>query len=150
MSKLSLLVIILAVLSAGAGYWWTGQSVDNLIEIDSENNNSEIVEDDPQNNSEDNNENNEIVNSKLNLAECLAEAGVVIYGSRTCPACARLVEEYGGYENMKPIYVECRDEPERCNQEMLVDYVPAVQINGEIFEGWASPEVLAEVVGCQL
>ncbi len=82
--------------------------------------------------------------------QCLDDAGVVIYGSRTCPACARLSQEYGGYDMMSPIYVECTVYPERCQQEMLVNYVPAVQIRGEIFEGWGSPQNLSIVTGCPL
>ncbi len=84
------------------------------------------------------------------FVECLAENGVVIYGSRTCPACASLSEEYGGYEKMKPIYVECTVEQERCIEEMLVGYVPVVQINGEIFDDWGSPENLARETGCRI
>ncbi len=87
---------------------------------------------------------------ELSFVECLADAGVVIYGSNTCPACAKLSEEYGGYEKMGPIYVECSEEWERCNKEMLVGYVPAIQINGEIFEGWGSPKNLAEETGCKI
>ncbi len=82
--------------------------------------------------------------------ECLKEKGVVIYGNRTCPACARLAEEFGGYDAMSLIYVECTEEMERCNQEMLVNYVPAVQINDELFEEWGSPENLAKETGCEL
>ena len=159
MTKLSLVVVIVVILGIGAGYLWMEQSVDYLdesTEIDSENEAFEIVTDDFEDDEDyvvDNgngDSDSEIIAPELALAECLAEAGVVIYGSRTCPACARLVKEYGGYENMEPIYVECQDEPERCNREMLVNYVPAVQIKGEVFEGWASPAVLAEFVGCQI
>ncbi len=82
--------------------------------------------------------------------QCLADSGVVIYGSVTCPACARLASEYGGYQNMAPIYVECTEDPERCLAEMQVDYVPAVLINGEVFSGWGSPEVLSQATGCPL
>jgi hypothetical protein len=87
---------------------------------------------------------------ELSFVECLAEKGVIIYGSKTCPACASLAEEYGGYENMKPIYVECSEEWERCDKEMLVGYVPAIQINGELYDGWGSPENLAKETGCEL
>ena len=81
---------------------------------------------------------------------CLAEKDVVIYGSRTCPACARLVEEYKNYENLDMIYVECTEEGERCNEEMLVGYVPAIQIKGELFDEWGSPENLSKKTGCEL
>ncbi len=87
---------------------------------------------------------------KVSFIDCLADAGVVIYGSNTCPACAKLSEEYGGYEKMGPIYVECSEEWERCSKEMLVGYVPAVQINGKLFNGWGSPENLAKETGCDI
>jgi len=87
--------------------------------------------------------------------QCLANAGVVIYGSSTCPACARLEREYGGYEIVKPIYLDCSglgiaEETERCRNEMKTRYVPEIQIKGELFDGWGSPQALAEATGCQL
>lgn len=44
---------------------------------------------------------------EADIISCLDNAGVVIYGSRTCPACASLVETFGGYVAMGSIYVEC-------------------------------------------
>ncbi len=88
--------------------------------------------------------------TEVSFIECLANEGVVIYGSKTCPACARLSGEYEGYDNMELIYVECTEDYERCNDEMLVGYVPAIQINGEIYDGWGSPENLAKETGCTL
>ncbi len=82
--------------------------------------------------------------------ECLADKGVVIYGSKTCPACARLSKEYEKYDNIGLIYVECTEDFKRCDEEMLVGYVPAIQINGEIYDGWGSPENLAKETGCLL
>jgi hypothetical protein len=87
--------------------------------------------------------------------QCLNDAGVVIYGSQTCPACARLVGEYGGYEIIKPIYLDCSGlgspaETTRCKKEMKTMYVPEIQINGELFNGWGTPEAIAEVTGCQI
>lgn len=87
--------------------------------------------------------------------QCLKEEGVVIYGSSTCPACARLEEEYGGYEKVKSIYLDCsglgsQEEAERCMEEMQTSYIPEVHIKGRLFEGWGSPEALAEATGCQL
>ncbi len=94
-------------------------------------------------------------NLSNDFIQCLADAGVVIYGSKTCPACAQLEEEYSGYKTIKPIYLDCsglstKEEMERCMDEMKTKYVPEIQIEGELFEGWGSPETLAEEVGCQL
>ncbi len=86
---------------------------------------------------------------------CLEDAGVVIYGSSTCPACAQLEEEWGGKEVVDPIYLDCSglgttEETERCMEGIKTGYVPEIQIKGELFEGWGSPQALAEATGCQL
>ena len=93
--------------------------------------------------------------SREQFIECLAEAGVVIYGSQTCPACFQLEQEYGGKAVIGPIYLDCsglgsEEETKRCMEEMQTRYVPEIQIKGEFFEGWGSPEALAEVTGCTL
>ncbi len=87
--------------------------------------------------------------------DCLADAGVVIYGSSTCPACAQLEQEYGGYEVVAPIYLDCSglgtaEETQRCGNEMKTNFVPEIQINGELFDDWGSPENLAKETGCEL
>ena len=86
---------------------------------------------------------------------CLADAGVVIYGSKTCGACIGLVEEYGGYDTIKPIYLDCsefrsQEELKRCFEEKQTEYVPEIQIKGQLFEDWGGPQILAEVTGCQI
>ncbi len=87
--------------------------------------------------------------------QCLKEAGVVIYGSKTCPACKALEDMYGGYEMIKPIYLDCsglsgEEDAERCSEEMQTIYVPEIQINGELIEDRRSPECLSEITGCEL
>lgn len=86
--------------------------------------------------------------------ECLEESGVVIYGSSVCPACADLEAEYGGREVIDSIYLDCQagteEEMKECEENMETGYVPEIQIEGEIFEDWGSPEALAEETGCEL
>ena len=82
------------------------------------------------------------------LVSCLADRGVLIYGSRTCPSCVVLINQFGGYDVIGPIYVECADDQERCIQEMQGRYVPEIQIGGEIYNGPRTPEALAEITGC--
>ncbi len=84
-----------------------------------------------------------------NLVSCLAEAGMVIYGSRTCPACTALADSFGGYEKIKEIYVECTEEQERCGLEMQTNYVPEIQIKGEVYNDPRDLESLAEVTNCK-
>ncbi len=87
------------------------------------------------------------------VIECLAGSGVVVYGSQTCPACYNLEQDFGGYETIKPIYLDCSglgedEETQRCMQEMQTDYVPEIQINGELYNGPRTLEDLAREVGC--
>ena len=84
---------------------------------------------------------------------CLAENDLVIYGVKTCPACQELVESLGGYDIVDPIYVECSEqgtveEQKQCKENKETNYVPEIQINGELYEGSRDPEALGEEVGC--
>ncbi len=83
------------------------------------------------------------------IVDCLEEKGVVVYGSRTCPACAQLAEGFGGYDVIESIYVECMEEGDRCGEEKLTGYVPEIQIEGEVHEGRRDPFSLAEAVECE-
>ncbi len=82
------------------------------------------------------------------LISCLAENDFVIYGAEWCPACRQLVNSFGGYEIVKDIYVECSEEGERCNEEQKTNYVPEIQIDGEVYEGSRSLSAIANEVGC--
>ncbi len=84
------------------------------------------------------------------LVECLKNEGVVIYGSSTCPACRDLVQEFGGSDVIDPVYVECTREAQICSKEMQGDYVPEIQIGGEVYRGDRSPQSLGEEVGCKI
>jgi hypothetical protein len=83
------------------------------------------------------------------LVQCLADADVTIYGTKTCPACASFIGSFGGYDAVGPIYVDCNEERERCGEEMKTNYIPEVQIKGELYKGLRSPEGIAEEVGCK-
>ncbi len=80
--------------------------------------------------------------------QCLKERGLVIYGEEWCPYCTQLAESLGGYETADPIYVECTEERERCNEEMLGGGVPEIQIKGEMYRGSRDPRKLAEETNC--
>jgi len=84
------------------------------------------------------------------LIQCLADGGLVIYGSRTCPACAQLAESFGGYDKIALIYVECSEEWERCSAEMQTNYVPEIQIQGKLYNGPRNPENIADAVSCNI
>ncbi len=92
----------------------------------------------------------EPIESNGGFIQCLADNGLVIYGSRTCPACTQLVESLGGYEAVAAIYVECTEEREKCNENMQTNYVPEIHLNGEVYEGSRAPRILGEITSCQL
>ncbi|MBW6442367.1 hypothetical protein K0A97_01125 [Patescibacteria group bacterium] len=82
--------------------------------------------------------------------ECLSEKGLVFYGTTWCPACSSLVETLGGYESVIPVYIDCIQNQERCNEEKKTNYVPEIQINGEVYEGPRTLESLSVITGCPL
>ncbi len=81
--------------------------------------------------------------------DCLADEGMVIYGSDWCPACSQLVEMLGGYEAVSSVYVECTEEQQKCQQEMIGTGVPEIQIDGEMYEGARTLEALGGATGCE-
>ncbi|MEA2092825.1 MAG: hypothetical protein U9P61_02550 [Patescibacteria group bacterium] len=85
----------------------------------------------------------------VSLVECLEGANVIAYGSRTCPHCLALVESFGGYDIIDPIYVECSSGDKRCQTDKQTGYVPEVQIDGELYQGERSPVAIAAVAGCE-
>lgn len=84
-----------------------------------------------------------------NFIQCLAEQEVVVYGSETCPACLQFAQQFGGYKEIEPIFVECNDNREECATNMQTNYVPEIQIEGVLFEGVPTPENLSRATGCE-
>ncbi|MFW6220800.1 MAG: glutaredoxin domain-containing protein [Nanoarchaeota archaeon] len=82
--------------------------------------------------------------------QCLAENGIVIYGSSTCPYCGQLVELLGGSDAVKPVYVECTQNQQKCMDEMLGRGVPEIQLDGELYEGQRTIDDLAKATNCQI
>lgn len=97
----------------------------------------------------------EVEDEMVELIDCLAENGLVIYGAKWCEACNKLIEPFGGYEIAQPIYVECsnsdgtQEEVERCQSETKTEYVPEIQIKGELYEGSNYPQDFARELGCE-
>lgn len=79
--------------------------------------------------------------------QCLAQAGVKIYGANWCGYTKAFVETLGGFSAVTPIYVECTEESELCTQEGITGY-PTTKINGEAYNGARTFEGLAAVTGC--
>jgi len=80
--------------------------------------------------------------------DCLAENGMVIYGSDGCPACRNLIETMGGHNSVESLYVESSRDSERFSEEAKTGYVPEIQINGELYEGARTLEAFGEATGC--
>jgi len=95
-------------------------------------------------------ENNELEVSKNIFIQCLIDQGMVVYASRTCPACAQFAQELGGYDKVGSLFVECSEEQERCENEMKTNFVPEIQINGEVYQGPRDIESLSKITGCEL
>ncbi len=87
-------------------------------------------------------------NDMVALVDCLKESNVVIYGNKSCPACASLAESFGGYNAIDGLYVECTEERERCTDEKETNYVPEIQIKGDVYSGGRAPSQLAAAVEC--
>lgn len=84
------------------------------------------------------------------LIQCFADKGLTIYGSSTCPACRQLAMSLGGYENIKPIYVECSENREKCTKDKQTGYVPEIHVNGKLYQGSRAASDLATAVGCSM
>ena len=96
--------------------------------------------------------NEETVEGSMNssFARCLVDSGVVIYVSKTCPACKDLVNKLGGYDVADGLFVECGQDPALCRANMQTKYVPEIQINGEVVEFQNRIDGLSKETGCIL
>jgi glutaredoxin len=88
-------------------------------------------------------------NSIDNFAKCLAEKGVELYVSKTCPHCARQKEMFSSsLQYLK--YFDCLDNPEICIKKG-VEVVPTwILPNGEKLLGVQSLEILSQKTECKL
>lgn len=82
--------------------------------------------------------------------KCLADFGMVIYGSEWCPACNALVQTLGGNDKVKSVYVDCTKEGERCQEELKTNFIPEIQINGVVYDGSRSLSALSDLTGCKI
>lgn len=83
------------------------------------------------------------------FVDCLDQAGLKIYGAKSCGYCQQLVNMLGGYDVVDPIYVECSENQQLC-QEKGIEYYPTILINGSKFEGSRNYQALSQATGCPL
>tara|TARA_Y100000310_G_scaffold332837_1_gene409177 strand:+ start:908 stop:1285 length:378 start_codon:yes stop_codon:yes gene_type:complete len=90
--------------------------------------------------------------AKKELAQCLTEKGVKMYGAFWCGACETQKKSFGSA--FKEInYIDCDErgknaQPEVCQLEGITGY-PTWSINGQKRSGVQSLESLAAATGCE-
>ena len=82
------------------------------------------------------------------FVNCLAENNFVIYGADWCGYCQQLVSQFGDYDIVAPIYVECTEKEELCKEKGVTGY-PTILLNGERFPGGRNFSDFAQYTGCE-
>jgi hypothetical protein len=90
----------------------------------------------------------EIESETKKIAECLEEEDLVIYIFKGSSDCDYIINQFGDYDFLDAIYVECSDQVERCLSEMKDPYVPEVQIKGEVYQGVNTIYYISKAAGC--
>ncbi len=86
------------------------------------------------------------------LAQCLTDNGVEMYGAFWCGACNEQKKLFGNtFKYVEYIECDARGEdpqPERCQIEGISGY-PTWKINGQTMNGVRNLEQLASIAGCE-
>ncbi len=80
--------------------------------------------------------------------DCLKKTDFLIYGANWCGWTKKLVEMLGGFDMVKPIYVECTEEEELCREKGVEGY-PTILIKGEPYQGARTFEDFVTATGCE-
>ncbi len=147
-SFVSFLVLVLILLIGLAIYFLMDREEEVVVESNGEN---EIINEIVQ--EEDENDvlgNQQAQSPSSEFIQCLADSGMVVYASKTCPACTSLAAQFGGYDFVENLFVFCSDDREACDKNMQTNYVPEIQYNGNLFEGDRSIEAFAKLTNCEL
>lgn len=80
---------------------------------------------------------------------CLEKADFVIYGANWCSWTKKLVEMLGGWDMVKPIYIECTEETELCEEKEISGY-PTIFVRGERYQGSRTFEGFAAATDCDV
>ena len=81
------------------------------------------------------------------FVSCLKDAGFVIYGANWCGWTTRLVDTFGGQEFVGPIYVECTEKTELCEEKEVRGY-PTILVNDESYQGDRTFDGFSKATGC--
>lgn len=82
--------------------------------------------------------------------QCLVDSDMVVYASKTCPACTDFANTFGGYDAVENLFVLCGEQQDVCQEKMQTGYVPEIQFEGEVFQGDRSLQALSELTNCEL
>lgn len=83
------------------------------------------------------------------FAKCLTDKGAVMYGTKTCPYCAKQKQMFG--DSFRLIrYVECTVETQKCIADGVLSVPLWIFADGERLEGLQQFETLAQKTGCAL
>ncbi|GAI12971.1 unnamed protein product, partial [marine sediment metagenome] len=82
------------------------------------------------------------------FVECLKKAGLKIYGANWCGWTEKTVGAFGGFDAVKPIYVECTENQQLCQEKEIGGY-PTILINDKSYTGPRTFEGYAEATGCE-
>ncbi len=82
------------------------------------------------------------------FVSCLASKDFKIYGADWCGWTKKLVvNTFGGFDVVDPIYVECTKEEELCSSEGVTGY-PTIKIGGEGYKGDRDFKSFETATGC--
>lgn len=81
------------------------------------------------------------------FAKCLTQKGVEMYGAYWCPHCQNQKKLFG--ESFKYItYIECTQDPKKCEAKKINGYPTWIFKNGERISGEAAFQQLAQKSSC--
>lgn len=81
--------------------------------------------------------------------QCLKKADFVIYGANWCGWTKQLVEMLGGWDTVKPIYVECTEKTQLCEEKGIKGF-PTILINGKEYGGQRTFQGFKEATNCEI
>jgi len=82
------------------------------------------------------------------FAQCLNDAGVIMYGTEWCPHCKTQKAMFGNSFRLVD-YVDCDASRSLCLTEGVTGY-PTWKHNGQSYPGTQALETLASISGCSL
>lgn len=80
---------------------------------------------------------------------CLKDSDFKIYGANWCGYTTQLVAMLGGFDMVEPIYIECTEQKEECDNAGVTGY-PTIIIGGEGYRGDRTFKAFSDVTGCAI